>query len=181
MLSAPLPSSVRRRRSSTDRSCLAPAPPSCAYTRTLVSTNSTLMEFVPRPPDHPASASIRSVLNPLHETPRGAIRVHILVNHSANGFRHQARHRLISRGRVDAKPPEQRLREAERDILVFGCIHSFECITEICEPLRSRRALSMPGCARAVPTADILSFMKIRRSEEHRVGKECRSRWSPYH
>src|ERR1039457_6567635 len=35
-------------------------------------------------------------------------------------------------------------------------------ITEICEPLRSQRALSMPGCARAVPTADILSFMKIR-------------------
>ena len=23
--------------------------------------------------------------------------------------------------------------------------------------------------------------MQIRRSEERRVGKECRSRWSPYH
>ena len=23
--------------------------------------------------------------------------------------------------------------------------------------------------------------MKVARSEEHRVGKECRSRWSPYH
>src|ERR1039458_1985627 len=24
-------------------------------------------------------------------------------------------------------------------------------------------------------------FLKVRRSEERRVGKECRSRWSPYH
>ena len=25
------------------------------------------------------------------------------------------------------------------------------------------------------------TFSKIERSEERRVGKECRSRWSPYH
>src|SRR5256885_4087152 len=25
------------------------------------------------------------------------------------------------------------------------------------------------------------SFVKVQRSEERRVGKECRSRWSPYH
>ena len=29
--------------------------------------------------------------------------------------------------------------------------------------------------------ADALSRMKYGRSEERRVGKECRSRWSPYH
>ena len=29
-------------------------------------------------------------------------------------------------------------------------------------------------------TPDVLSEL-IRRSEERRVGKECRSRWSPYH
>ena len=27
----------------------------------------------------------------------------------------------------------------------------------------------------------IQSFPKLLRSEERRVGKECRSRWSPYH
>ena len=27
----------------------------------------------------------------------------------------------------------------------------------------------------------IISCMDTRRSEERRVGKECRSRWSPYH
>ena len=31
------------------------------------------------------------------------------------------------------------------------------------------------------PLVDILSFSSIERSEERRVGKECRSRWSPYH
>ena len=31
-----------------------------------------------------------------------------------------------------------------------------------------------------VVCADLLSFSKAR-SEERRVGKECRSRWSPYH
>ena len=28
---------------------------------------------------------------------------------------------------------------------------------------------------------DIISVIKMSRSEERRVGKECRSRWSPYH
>ena len=28
---------------------------------------------------------------------------------------------------------------------------------------------------------DILDQDKLQRSEERRVGKECRSRWSPYH
>ena len=30
-------------------------------------------------------------------------------------------------------------------------------------------------------TPEMLSFLKLCRSEERRVGKECRSRWSPYH
>ena len=29
--------------------------------------------------------------------------------------------------------------------------------------------------------AEVEHFMKRVRSEERRVGKECRSRWSPYH
>ena len=29
--------------------------------------------------------------------------------------------------------------------------------------------------------ADIISIHMAERSEERRVGKECRSRWSPYH
>ena len=32
-----------------------------------------------------------------------------------------------------------------------------------------------------IPFARILYFFNFFRSEERRVGKECRSRWSPYH
>ena len=31
------------------------------------------------------------------------------------------------------------------------------------------------------PVAKALSLIMLTRSEERRVGKECRSRWSPYH
>ena len=34
---------------------------------------------------------------------------------------------------------------------------------------------------RAVPGPAVIKFMIGIRSEERRVGKECRSRWSPYH
>ena len=39
-------------------------------------------------------------------------------------------------------------------------------------------------CAAAMALAFVTSYVKIfqmPRSEERRVGKECRSRWSPYH
>ena len=32
-----------------------------------------------------------------------------------------------------------------------------------------------------VATLGIFRFASLTRSEERRVGKECRSRWSPYH
>src|SRR2546422_10971169 len=38
------------------------------------------------------------------------------------------------------------------------------------------------GYAAVPPAGVILDFVKsLERSEERRVGKECRSRWSPYH
>ena len=39
---------------------------------------------------------------------------------------------------------------------------------------------SIIGEAVEIP-AKLQEFMKGERSEERRVGKECRSRWSPYH
>ena len=44
----------------------------------------------------------------------------------------------------------------------------YDCLTEVCEPV----ILKIP---QAVAAGSEL------RSEERRVGKECRSRWSPYH
>ena len=36
------------------------------------------------------------------------------------------------------------------------------------------------GCGKSV-TAQTIMKLNLMRSEERRVGKECRSRWSPYH
>src|SRR5690349_24250890 len=43
-------------------------------------------------------------------------------------------------------------------------------------PLMSQQRLILHLMTRGVQRAD-----KMKRSEERRVGKECRSRWSPYH
>src|SRR2546430_17711582 len=38
-----------------------------------------------------------------------------------------------------------------------------------------------PGAPRQIGDAEIAETIRLTRSEERRVGKECRSRWSPYH
>ena len=38
-----------------------------------------------------------------------------------------------------------------------------------------------PHAAQPIPKNPINVPIKLNRSEERRVGKECRSRWSPYH
>src|SRR2546426_5534943 len=47
-------------------------------------------------------------------------------------------------------------------------------------PCHRRRTLQDCMTPRAV-IADDEALMREQRSEERRVGKECRSRWSPYH
>src|SRR2546430_5557649 len=44
----------------------------------------------------------------------------------------------------------------------------------------SEMRLSQRGAGPANPAYSPVSFL-LERSEERRVGKECRSRWSPYH
>ena len=52
----------------------------------------------------------------------------------------------------------------------------------ICEVERVRRIEAMDELKRVIDVADDLPYARlILRSEERRVGKECRSRWSPYH
>src|SRR6516162_7435547 len=51
-------------------------------------------------------------------------------------------------------------------------------------PILKTPALSVPPIALSVYLTDRhtpISHARCRRSEERRVGKECRSRWSPYH
>ena len=46
---------------------------------------------------------------------------------------------------------------------------------------RIRRLSDSGHFGDAKPVREGVSEMRIDRSEERRVGKECRSRWSPYH
>ena len=39
----------------------------------------------------------------------------------------------------------------------------------------------VPTTKRQAQRVDVGSTVRLKRSEERRVGKECRSRWSPYH
>ena len=56
-----------------------------------------------------------------------------------------------------------------------------------CLALLIGASLAMPGIAASIQTGDYSGFETAAsmygggRSEERRVGKECRSRWSPYH
>src|SRR2546430_4130541 len=48
-------------------------------------------------------------------------------------------------------------------------------------PLMSWRRAIQPKSVYAAHTSPFSSWSTSTRSEERRVGKECRSRWSPYH
>ena len=48
--------------------------------------------------------------------------------------------------------------------------------------IKKNKTKLVAGEVQAVPVAQSVSFeAAAERSEERRVGKECRSRWSPYH
>src|SRR5260370_22279748 len=49
------------------------------------------------------------------------------------------------------------------------------------EPIGKHFRLSCRGVEVCLGVTPIEGFGAITRSEERRVGKECRSRWSPYH
>src|SRR3712207_9578152 len=49
------------------------------------------------------------------------------------------------------------------------------------ENLDGGLAAERPGGEQVPHAPALLSSAVLRRSEERRVGKECRSRWSPYH
>ena len=54
-------------------------------------------------------------------------------------------------------------------VAVFGCLYAGTAAVPVYPPRSNRHA------------SRVLAILEDARSEERRVGKECRSRWSPYH
>ena len=59
-------------------------------------------------------------------------------------------------------------------------------LDEIREMIREKRYADLRDMFLPMESADIAQILEeagpeVMRSEERRVGKECRSRWSPYH
>ena len=61
---------------------------------------------------------------------------------------------------------------------VWGIMNSFQSIAS---SKNTSLAIVAPGIAEALLATAMGLLAAIPRSEERRVGKECRSRWSPYH
>src|SRR5258706_8157181 len=51
----------------------------------------------------------------------------------------------------------------------------------ICQVLARTASALVPRTGSVVNTGGVRWPLRVGRSEERRVGKECRSRWSPYH
>src|SRR2546428_8833403 len=61
-----------------------------------------------------------------------------------------------------------------RDLIVTG-------VQTCALPISIMAELEQQSHAAPAATAEVSEFESLLRSEERRVGKECRSRWSPYH
>src|ERR1017187_943567 len=99
----------------------------------LVSTNSTLMQFLAAPTDHAAGVTIWCALDAMEKTPLGLRGIRISIDHLANGFGHERGHGLVMGSSVDTEPAEQGLGKAQGNVFVIRRFHVFQCITEICE------------------------------------------------
>ena len=62
-----------------------------------------------------------------------------------------------------------------------GMLTNFLTIKKSIEKLKKIEKLKSDGTYDALTKKEVAKLEKTRRSEERRVGKECRSRWSPYH
>ena len=65
--------------------------------------------------------------------------------------------------------------------LCFALYSSSLAMTKIYKPLLAPLGLTYPQYLVMLVLWEIEGLSVSQRSEERRVGKECRSRWSPYH
>ena len=74
-------------------------------------------------------------------------------------------------------------RESQKDNDLFYTCGLIEYISRKTKNIRADvvNKLGKENICRIYDLADVYHCDNIDRSEERRVGKECRSRWSPYH
>src|SRR3712207_2861527 len=80
------------------------------------------------------------------------------------------------------KRPGERVKTNRRDALTLARLHRAGELTAIWVPDPEHEAVRDLVRAREAAMEDLREKRQhLQRSEERRVGKECRSRWSPYH
>ena len=74
---------------------------------------------------------------------------------------------------------DHKLRDAQTELFGGELVRPFECPERMDYVMAQLKSVNL-GQILAPEAFDISHVHRIR-SEERRVGKECRSRWSPYH
>ena len=73
------------------------------------------------------------------------------------------------------------MRNTDIDAMILGCTHYPLLRSKIREYMGDKIQIVNPAYETAMDLKRLLEEKEMARSEERRVGKECRSRWSPYH
>src|ERR1039457_2286098 len=97
---------------------------------------------------------------------RGCIAAHIAATSEVETLRYKPdlRNKSIDRGTI------ARMRQVDVPALIFADPWGYQGVS-----------LDLIDAAISHWGSDFMFFFNYNRSEERRVGKECRSRWSPYH
>src|SRR2546429_637696 len=83
---------------------------------------------------------------------------------------------LLSQAALEASYYSRSLSDHPLPVAIVGANHMPESVAEEAKRFLQERVPEV-----AVGLMDMEGFRSFARSEERRVGKECRSRWSPYH
>ena len=109
-----------------------------------------------------------------------SVRDHFMIAHSFEGQVFGPAQKL--HGATYVVDAEFRRDELDPDGIVVDIGRATDALRAVLAALNFRNLDDEPAFRGRNTTTEFLAFViHERRSEERRVGKECRSRWSPYH